>query len=92
MPTVWATVTVILSRSFACHPGRDARVSVQATRKREGRSHSSSARNGQHFPDPSPPAADELNLVGSTPSLPERARDVIRRAFSDRVESPDRLR
>ena len=40
--------------------GRDARVSVQATRKREGRSHSSSAHNGQHFHDPSPPAAGEF--------------------------------
>ena len=40
--------------------GPKARVSVQATGKREGRSHSSPALNGQQFRDPSLPAADEF--------------------------------
>ena len=38
------------------------------------------------FHDPSPPVAGELHLVGSTPSLPERARDAIRQATSEGVQ------
>ena len=58
----------------------EPRVSVQATGKREGWSHSRSARNGRRPFDPSPPAAGEWRLAGGNSILCRNAPRIIRQA------------
>src|SRR4051812_37828488 len=68
-PTLCAIIDVIFSRSYACHPSRHTRVSVQATRKRERRSNSNSARYGQPDCDPPLPLLTGLQARQQRPIL-----------------------
>ena len=85
---ICAMMAVIFSRSFACHAGHDARVSVQATRKRKGRSHSSSTHNDQHVIDPSPSAAGEFAPRQQHPIFAGKGGNIIRQACSPSIPGP----
>jgi hypothetical protein len=72
MPTGCAVVGSMFSRSFACHPSHDARVSIQAMRRERGGHTLARPITASVFTTRPLPLPASSHLVSSTLALPER--------------------